>query len=85
MMVYANRSRFSVFNSLGAARWAAAEPPGGWNGLASTYSLTAILNHDANGNIIGVDGSYAGPLNILQNFWESVLANPLDSGTVEVQ
>ncbi len=64
---------------------AAAEPPGVWNGLALTYSLTAVLNHDANGNIIGIGASYAGPLNILQNFWESVLLNPLDSGTVEVQ
>ena len=84
-MMFANRPGFSVFNFRGAARWAAAELPVVWNGLALTYSLTAILNHDANGNIIGIGGSYASPLNILQNFWESVLSDPLDSGTVGVQ
>ena len=65
-------------------RGGGAEPSGVWNGLALSFSLAAILNHDANGNTIGVNGSYAGPLNILQNFWESVLQNPLDSSTVEV-
>jgi hypothetical protein len=64
---------------------AASEPSGVWDGLALSYSLAATLNHNANGEIIGVNGSYAGPLNILQNFWESVLSNPLDSSTVEVQ
>ena len=64
---------------------AASEPSGVWDGLALSYSLAATLNHDANGDIIGINGSYASPLNILQNFWESVLSNPLDSSTVEVQ
>ncbi len=66
---------------------AAAEPLGVWNGLALTYSLAAILNHDSNGNIIGVDGSYAGPLNIFQNFWQAGVTSDsgYNSGTVEVQ
>ncbi len=66
---------------------AAAEPPGVWNGLALTYSLTAILNHDANGNIIGLNGSYAGPLNILQNFWQAGITSDsgYNSSTVGVQ
>jgi hypothetical protein len=64
---------------------AASEPTTGiWNGLALTYSLTADLWHDASGKIIGVNGSYAGPLNILQNFWQPDIIGPLDSSTVEI-
>ena len=64
---------------------AAAEPSGVWNGLALTYSYAVTLNHDSNGNIIGVNGVLVpSPADILQNFWESVLTNPLDSSTVGV-
>ena len=42
---------------------------------------------DANGDIIGVNGDFAGPLNILQNFFQSGVTGDAgyNSGTVEVQ
>ena len=68
---------------------AASEPVGVWNGLAISYSLAASLNHDANGDITNTVNNVLvtvpSPAQILQNFWESVLTNPLDSSTVEVQ
>ncbi len=59
---------------------------GAWNGLAWGYSLTADLGHNSSGQIIGPLGPpIASPANILQNFWEDLLPNPLDSASVEVQ
>ena len=39
--------------------------------LAVPYSLTIALGHDSSGDIIGVNGDFPGPLNILQNFFQS--------------
>ena len=62
-------------------------PAGVWNGLAVPYSFTIALGHDVNGDIIGVNGDLAGPLNILQNFFQSGITSDsgYDSGTAEVQ
>ncbi len=62
-------------------------PTGAWNGLAVPYSFNIALGHDLNGDIIGVNGDFAGPLNILQNFLESGVTSDsgYDSGTVGVQ
>ena len=62
-------------------------PAGAWNGLAVPYSFNIALGHDVNGDIIGVNGDFAGPLNILQNFFQSGITSDsgYDSGTVEVQ
>ncbi len=61
-------------------------PAGVWNGLAVPYSFNIALGHDANGDIIGVNGDFAGPLNILQNFFQSGITSDsgYDSGTVGV-
>ncbi len=62
-------------------------PTGAWNGLAVPYYFSIALGHDASGDIIGVNGDFVGPLNILQNFLESGVTSDsgYDSGTVEVQ
>ncbi len=62
-------------------------PTGVWSGLAVPYSFTIALGHDASGDIIGVNGDFVGPLNILQNFLESGVTSDsgYDSGTVEVR
>ncbi len=55
--------------------------------LAVPYFFDIALGHDANGDIIGVTGDFAGPLNILQNFFQSGVTSDsgYDSGTAEVQ
>ena len=59
---------------------------GTWNGLAWSYSLVVDLGHNSSGQIICPTGAVIpSPAEILQNFWESVLSNPLDSSTVGVQ
>ena len=62
-------------------------PTGAWNGLAVPYSFSIALGHDLNGDIIGVNGDFAGPLNILQNFFQSGITSDsgYDSGPVAVQ
>ncbi len=62
-------------------------PAGVWNGLALPYVFNVALLHDASGNIMGVNSDYAGPLNILQNFWEAGVTSDsgYNSGTAEVQ
>ncbi len=62
-------------------------PVGAWNGLAIPYSFEIALGHDASGDIIGVNGDFAGPLNILQTFFESGVTSDggYNSSTVEVE
>ncbi len=55
------------------------------SGRSPGSSTTQVNVSDSNGNIIGVNGVLVpSPADILQNFWESVLTNPLDSSTVGV-
>ena len=81
---YHNASRDLLWQGIGEL---APLPTGVWNGLAVPYSFTIALGHDLNGDIIGVNGDFAGPLNILQNFFQSGVTSDsgYDSGTVEVQ
>ncbi len=46
--------------------------------LAVPYSFNLALGHDANGDIIGVNGDFTGPLNALPNFFQSGVTS--DSG-----
>lgn len=62
-------------------------PDGAWNGLAVPYLFKIGLGHDPSGDIMGVNGDYTGPLNILQNFFQSGVTSDggYNSGAVGVQ
>ncbi len=55
--------------------------------MATPYSFSGAMGHDVNGSIIGGNGDFAGPLDILQNFFESGVTSDsgYDSVTAEVQ